>query len=120
VSLVEQALLTLPEHMTSSPVFCEARVTRSLVVYVCFDYPFGIFKLFFLLILFNKVLLYYLEPLVVCCQIVEIFGIPILTLRIYDDGCSRNALWGTNFDIYHFITISWLIPRLVDHLSFQF
>ena len=72
VSLVEQELLTLPEHLSSLPVFSGVRVTRSLVLYVCFvdrclsfctflfaivlsvllrytdsDYPFGIFKLFF-------------------------------------------------------------------------
>jgi hypothetical protein len=72
VSLVEQELLTLPEHPRSYPGFSGVRVTRSLVLYVCFvdcclffctfllaivlsvlrytdsDYPFGIFKLFFL------------------------------------------------------------------------
>jgi hypothetical protein len=36
VSLVEQELLTLPEHMSSPPVFSGFRVTRSLVLYVCF------------------------------------------------------------------------------------
>jgi hypothetical protein len=36
VSLVEQELLTLPEHMSSPPVFSGVRVTRSLVLYVCF------------------------------------------------------------------------------------
>ena len=36
VSLVEQELLTLPEHLGSSPVFNGVRVTRSLVLYVCF------------------------------------------------------------------------------------
>ena len=70
-SLVEQELLTLPEHLSSPPVFSGACVTRSLVVCVCFayrclsfcpfplaivlsvlrstdsDYPFGNFKLFF-------------------------------------------------------------------------
>ena len=69
--LVEQELLTLPEHLSSSPVFSEVRVTRSLVLCIFFvecclsfgpfilaivlsvplrytdcDYPFGIFKLF--------------------------------------------------------------------------
>ena len=36
--LVEQALLTLPEHLNSSPVFSGIRVTRSFVLYVikCF------------------------------------------------------------------------------------
>ena len=71
VSLVEQELLTLPEHPSSPPVFSRVRVTRSLVLYVCFvdrclsfctftfgivfsvllrytdsDCPFGIFKLY--------------------------------------------------------------------------
>jgi hypothetical protein len=71
VPLVEQELLTLPEHISSPPIFTRVRVTRSLVLYVCFvdrclsfctfllaivlsvllrnrdsDCPFGIFKLF--------------------------------------------------------------------------
>ena len=71
VSLVEQELLTLPEHLNSASVFTGVHVTRSLVLYVCFvdrclsfctflltivlsvllrytdsDCPFGIFKLF--------------------------------------------------------------------------
>ena len=73
VSLVEQELPTLPGHMSSPPVFSWIRVTRTLVLCVCFvdrcmsvcpffrlaivlfdllrytdfDYPFGIFKLFY-------------------------------------------------------------------------
>jgi hypothetical protein len=75
VSLVEQELLTLPDHLGSPSVFSGVRATRSLFLYVCFadlclsfctfllaiilsvllrytdsDYPFGIFKLFLLLI----------------------------------------------------------------------
>jgi hypothetical protein len=72
--LVEQDLHTLPEHLSSPPVFSGVRVTRSIVLYVCFVDrclsfctfsfghcvvcsssiygfwlpPFGIFKLFFL------------------------------------------------------------------------
>ena len=34
--LVEQELLILPEHLSSPPVFSGVRVTRSLVLYVCF------------------------------------------------------------------------------------
>jgi hypothetical protein len=34
--LVEQELLTLPEHLTSSHVFSGARVARCLVLCVCF------------------------------------------------------------------------------------
>ena len=36
VPLVEQELLTLPEHLSSPPIFSGVRVTRSLVSYVCF------------------------------------------------------------------------------------
>jgi hypothetical protein len=36
VPLVEQELPTLPEHLSSPPVFSGARVTRSLVVCVTF------------------------------------------------------------------------------------
>ena len=36
VPLVEQELLTLPEHLSSPPVFSGARVIRSLVLCVCF------------------------------------------------------------------------------------
>jgi hypothetical protein len=36
VPLVEQELPTLPEHLSSPPVFSAVRVTRSLVLYVCF------------------------------------------------------------------------------------
>jgi hypothetical protein len=70
VSLVEQELPTLPEHLSSPPVFSGVCVTWSLVLRVCFvdhclsfcnfsfghwlsvlrytnsDYPIGIFKLF--------------------------------------------------------------------------
>jgi hypothetical protein len=36
VPLVEQELLTLPEQLSSPPVFSGVRVTRSLVLCVCF------------------------------------------------------------------------------------
>ena len=36
VSLVEHELLTFPEHLSSSPVISGVRVTRSLVLWVCF------------------------------------------------------------------------------------
>ena len=34
--IVEQELLTPPEHLSSHPVFSGVRVTRSLVLYACF------------------------------------------------------------------------------------
>ena len=36
VPQLEQELLTLPEYLRSPPVFSGVRVTRSLVLYVCF------------------------------------------------------------------------------------
>jgi hypothetical protein len=36
MSLMEQELPTLPEHLGSPPVFSGVRVTRSLVLFVCF------------------------------------------------------------------------------------
>jgi hypothetical protein len=36
VSLVEQELFTITEHPSSPPDFSGVRVTRSLVLYVCF------------------------------------------------------------------------------------
>jgi hypothetical protein len=36
VALMEQGLLTLPDHMSSTPVFSGVRVTRFVVLYVCF------------------------------------------------------------------------------------
>jgi len=38
VPLVEKELLTLPEHLSSPPVFSGVRVTQSLVLCVCFVY----------------------------------------------------------------------------------
>ena len=52
LSLVEQELLTLPEHLSSLPVFSWVRVTRSIVLYVCFadcHLSFCSFSYFFLL-----------------------------------------------------------------------
>jgi hypothetical protein len=79
VSLVEQELLTRREHLISLPILGGVRVTRSLVLYICFvdrclpfvlfllaivlsvllrytdsDYPFGIFKLFLVVVFFVK------------------------------------------------------------------
>ena len=73
---MEQELLALPEYLSSPPEFSGVRVTRSLVLCVCFvdrclsfctfsfgivlsvlfrytdsDYPFGFFKLFLMSLL---------------------------------------------------------------------
>jgi len=61
VPLVEQELFTLPEHLSSSPMFSGVRVTRSLVLCVCFV---------------DRCLSFFLWPL--CCLF--FFGLRILHL----------------------------------------
>jgi hypothetical protein len=48
-AVVEQELLTIPEHLSSPLVFSGVRVTRSLVLYVCFVDPFVTFLLILLI-----------------------------------------------------------------------
>jgi hypothetical protein len=43
---VDQELLTLPEHLSSPPVFSGVRVTRSFALYVCFVDRYCSFVLF--------------------------------------------------------------------------
>ena len=53
---MEKQLLTLPEHMSSPPVFRGVRVTRTLVLYVCFVdvvCPFVLFLLAIVLSVFR-------------------------------------------------------------------
>jgi len=44
---VEQKLLTVPEHLSSTPVFSRVHVTRSLVLYVMFCRSLFVFLSFF-------------------------------------------------------------------------
>ena len=46
VPLVEQELITLPDHLSSSPGFSGVRVTRSLILCVCFVDRFLSFRTF--------------------------------------------------------------------------
>ena len=55
---MEQELPTLPEHLSSPPVFSGVRVTRSLVLYVCFVDRCFVFVLFLLSIVFSVLLRY--------------------------------------------------------------
>ena len=48
LTLVEQELLTLPEHLSSSPIFSGVHVTRSLVLCVIFVYRYFFFCIFLL------------------------------------------------------------------------
>jgi hypothetical protein len=58
VPLVEQELLILPEHLSSSLVFSGVRVTRALVLCVCFVDRCLFFLLFLLSIVMSVILRY--------------------------------------------------------------
>jgi hypothetical protein len=66
---VEQELLTFPENLSSSPVLSGVRVTRSLVVYVCFVDR----CLFFCTVSFDKC--------VVCSSLIYGFRFPLWYLQ---------------------------------------
>ena len=122
--LVEQELATLPEHLSSPTDFSGVHVTRSLALCVCFiycclffcpcsfghcvvcsfsiydsDYPFGIFKLFLLLIIVLSVLFRYIWILITSLWYLQ-------TLLTFDHCvvCS--------FSIYEFWLLSFGIFKL--------
>ena len=73
---MEQELITVPEHLSSPPVFSGVRVTRSLVLYICLEIVVCPFVLFLLAIVLSVLLRYTdsgypfgifkLLPIVVC------------------------------------------------------
>jgi hypothetical protein len=87
VSLLEQELLTLPEDLSSPPVFSGVRVTRSLVLYVCFvDRCLSFFFwplccLFFFDIRILITSLWYLQTLLDICVIIVECQAPCSTLK---------------------------------------
>ena len=56
VTLVDPELLTLPEHLSSPPVFSGVHVTRSLVLYICLLMVVCPFVLFLLAIVLSVLL----------------------------------------------------------------
>jgi len=94
VSLVEQELPIHPEHLSSSPVFSGVRVTRSLVLYVCFVdrcLSFCTFSFIHCVCSFSIyglwLPLWYLQTLLVLLTIVLYVRLPLTT---YD---CRPCLW---------------------------
>jgi hypothetical protein len=61
VSLVEEELITLPEHLSSPPVCSGVRVSRSLVLCACFVERCLSFCIFFFLVIVLSVLLRYTD-----------------------------------------------------------
>jgi hypothetical protein len=81
MSLVEQEVPILPEHLSSPPVFSGVRVTRSLVLYVCFVDSCLSFSTFFF------------WPL--CCLFFFDIRIMIAPLVSSNSSCNSNiqCLW---------------------------
>ena len=92
MSLVEQELLTIPEHLGSLPVFSGVRVTRSVVLCVCFVDSCLSFCTF-------------------CLFLFDIrFWLPIWYLQILLKACTFKTLMETNIEflrqIVHYNMIS--------------
>ena len=95
VPLVEQELPTLPEHLSSPPVFSRVRVTRSLVLYVCFIYRCLSFCPFIF------------WPL--CCLF--FFDIRIMIAPLVSSNSSYTCAYTYNimFRMYHNVIVSVLL-----------
>jgi hypothetical protein len=100
--IVEQELLTLPEHLSSPSVFSEVRATRSLVLCICFlDRCLSICP-------------FYFGHCVVCPFFIDEFWLlklflytflcsPYLAFQSFDfERCSRNASLTLNLMIWYF------------------
>ena len=94
--LVEQELLTLPEHLCSLPVFSGVHVTRSLVLYLSFcTFSFG-----HCVVCFSSIYGFWLPPLVssnssyyflfvddilcTCCDIKRVIDIYVLCILSFN------------------------------------
>jgi hypothetical protein len=113
VPLVEQELLTLPEHLSSPPVFSGVRVTRSLVLYVCFVDR----CLSFCTFSFGQL----------CCLFV--FDIRILIVPLVSSNSSSMYIiylytyWGwiyiIQISLYNFWSYEWAVVDACTHLCLK-
>ena len=131
VPLVEQGLLTLLEHLSSPPVFSGVRVTRSLVLYICFvdrclsfvpfllaivlsvllqytdsDSPFGIFHLFLLSLMESIV-----EIISTMKQIVELTSIIKSTVELISIIQNKVEILSHEVDSRNNITMESIVLR---------
>jgi hypothetical protein len=123
VPLVEQELPTIPEHLSSPPVFSGVRVTRSLVLYVCFvdrclsfcTFSFGHcvvcsssiygfwFPLWYLQTLLLMVWAYpYSFKITLKCIIHLIFKLSVLSIVLHSNIPTGNRFQSINFEISNF------------------
>ena len=102
VSLVEQELLTLPEHLSSPPVFSGVRVTRSLVLYVCFVDRYLSFCTF-----------------VICPFVLFLLAIVLsVLLRYMDSDCPFGIFkLFLSHDQYHFYFMMSMIRKVMQHFQ---
>ena len=139
MSLVEQKLLTLPEYLSSSPVFSGVRVTRSFVLYVCFvdrrlpfcSFSFGHCVVCSSLIYGLWLPLWYL----LCCLFFDIrimitplvsFGLVLSVLLRYTDYdypfgifwpcvvCS-SSIYGLRLPLWYLLAIVLSVLRYTDY-----
>ena len=132
---MEQELLTLPEHLSSHPVFSGVHVTRSLVLCVCivdrclsfcpFSFahcvacsliygfwlpPFGIFKLFlqhnYIMSFSNNV--FHVENIFFLLIYIGLYIITIFC-SIFGSNSLMNYLFWSPMKTIHFVRCSWLI-----------
>ena len=118
MSLVEQELLTLPEHLSSPPVFSGVRVTRFLVLYVWFidrclyfcTFSFGHYVVCLSVIYGFWLPLWYLQTLLIHIISFQTYIIFYVGLnRMYSISISMSwPLHSTNPDIERVSTASTL------------
>jgi hypothetical protein len=103
---VEQELPTLPDHLSSHPVFSGIRVTRSLVLYVCFIDRCLSFCTF------------YLDHCVVCSSLIYGFWLPpfgIFKLFLYN----KKTIVISMLNCYcRYFYVKLLLSRTLDVLCF--
>jgi hypothetical protein len=131
VPLVEQEIPTLPEHPSSPPVFSWVRVSRSLVLWVCFvDCCLSFFLLAIVLSVFLRLtdsdyLLWYLQTLPDHCLTFVLFlssNVFVLSFALwllitsfsiwyrqaFHNYCKTIAPTNSNFSTSPFFPYSWL------------
>ena len=115
VSLVEQELLILPEHLGSPPVFSGVRVTRSIVLY-CIVCPSSIYG-FWLHLWYLPTLLFYFS--------FYYLDFKWLWYKSNINFYISNVYWILMFSIYlqpgytmHFNNKTYLIKRFDDYLLY--
>ena len=79
VPLLKQELLTLPEHMRSLQVFSGVRVTRSLVLYLCF-----VLLCFFF---WSLCCLFFLDVRILIASLVSLVIVLSVLFRYTDSDC---------------------------------